>query len=190
MATSSDATVLLHSSRAGDRKALDELFSLTYDELKRAAHFRLGRGRAGETLNTTALVHEVYVRMVDQTRVEWADRAHFLAIASRAMRFVLIDHLRARSALKRGAAEEPVSLDSVEVEEAGAQSGSDLLALNEALERLGTLSPRLGQLVEYRFFGGLTHEEIAEVMGVSVRTVKRDWTRARTWLYEMLAGES
>jgi len=189
MATSSDATVLLHSSRAGDRKALDELFSLTYDELKRAAHFRLGRGRAGETLNTTALVHEVYVRMVDQTRVEWADRAHFLAIASRAMRFVLIDHLRARSALKRGAMEEPVSLDSVEVEEAGAQSGSDLLALNEALERLGTLSPRLGQLVEYRFFGGLTHEEIAEVMGVSVRTVKRDWTRARTWLYEMLAGE-
>jgi len=189
MATSSDATVLLHSSRAGDRQALDELFSLTYEELKRAAHFRLGRGRAGETLNTTALVHEVYVRMVDQTRVEWADRAHFLAIASRAMRFVLIDHLRARSALKRGAAEEPVSLDSVEVEEAGVQSGSDLLALNEALERLGTLSPRLGQLVEYRFFGGLTHEEIAEVMGVSVRTVKRDWTRARTWLYEMLATE-
>ena len=189
MTTSRDATVLLHSSRAGDRKALDELFSLTYDELKRAAHFKLGRGRVGETLNTTALVHEIYVRLVDQTRVEWADRAHFLAIASRAMRFVLVDHLRARSALKRGARKEPVPLDAIEVEDAGVQAGSDLLALNEALDRLGNLSPRLGQLVEYRFFGGLTHEEIAEVMGVSVRTVKRDWMRARTWLYEMLTDE-
>jgi len=189
MTTSRDATVLLHSSRAGDRQALDELFSLTYEELKRAARFRLGRVRVGETLNTTALVHEIYVRLVDQSRVEWADRAHFVAIASRAMRFVLIDHLRARSALKRGALEELVPIEAVEVEEAGTQTASDLLALNEALERLESLSPRLGQLVEYRFFGGLTHEEIAEVMGVSVRTVKRDWTRARTWLYEMLSSE-
>ncbi|HEY8483210.1 MAG TPA: sigma-70 family RNA polymerase sigma factor [Longimicrobiales bacterium] len=189
MATSRDATVLLHSSREGDRQALDELFALTYDELKRAARFRLGRGRAGETLNTTALVHEIYMRLVDQTRVEWADRAHFLAIASRAMRFVLIDHLRARSALKRGALGELVPIEAIEVEEAGAQTESDLLALNEALERLGSLSPRLGQLVEYRFFGGLTYEEIAEVMGISVRTVKRDWMRARTWLYEMLTEE-
>ena len=189
MTTTRDATVLLHSSRAGDRQALNELFALTYDELKRAAHFRLGRGRVGETLNTTALVHEIYVRLVDQSRVEWADRTHFVAIASRAMRFVLIDHLRARSALKRGGLEEPVPIDGIEVAEAGAQTGSDLLALNEALERLGSLSPRLGQLVEYRFFGGLTHEEIAEVMDLSVRTVKRDWTRARTWLYEMLSSE-
>lgn len=189
MTTTRDATVLLHSSRAGDRQALNELFALTYDELKRAAHFRLGRGRVGETLNTTALVHEIYVRLVDQSRVEWADRTHFVAIASRAMRFVLIDHLRARSALKRGGLEEPVPIDGIEVAEAGAQTGSDLLALNEALERLGSLSPRLGQLVEYRFFGGLTHEEIAEVMDLSVRTVKRDWTRARTWLYEMLSSD-
>jgi RNA polymerase sigma factor (TIGR02999 family) len=184
-----DATVLLHSSRAGDRQALDELFSLTYEELRRVARYRLGHGQVGATLNTTALVHEIYVRLVDQTRVEWADRAHFLAIASRAMRYVLIDYLRSRSALKRGALMEPVPIDAVEVEDAGVQSGTDLLALNQALERLGELSPRLGQLVEYRFFGGLTHGEIAEVMGISERTVKRDWTRARTWLYEMLSTE-
>jgi RNA polymerase sigma factor (TIGR02999 family) len=190
MTTSRDAIVLLHSSRAGSRQALDELFTLTYDELKRAARYRLGRRRAGETLNTTVLVHELYVRLVDQSRVHWADRAHFLAIASRAMRFVLIDHLRARSALKRGAMEEVVPIDAIQVEEAGARTGGDLLALNEALERLGSLSPRLGQLIEYRFFGGLTHEEIAEVTGVSVRTVKRDWTRARTWLYEMLSSDA
>lgn len=189
METSRDATALLHSSRAGDRQALDELFTLTYDELKRAARYRLGRNRAGETLTTTALVHEAYVRLVDQSRVQWVDRAHFLAIASRAMRFVLIDHLRARAALKRGALEEAVSIEDIQVAEAGPRTGSDLLALNEALERLGSLSPRLGQLVEYRFFGGLTHEEIAEVMGLSVRTVKRDWTRARAWLYEMIHPE-
>jgi RNA polymerase sigma factor (TIGR02999 family) len=189
METSRDATALLHSSRAGDRRALDELFTLTYDELKRAARHRLGRIRAGETLTTTALVHEAYVRLVDQSRVEWVDRAHFLAIASRAMRFVLIDHLRARAALKRGALEEPVAIEDIQVVDAGPQTDSDLLALNEALERLGSLSPRLGQLIEYRFFGGLTHEEIAEVMGLSVRTVKRDWTRARAWLYEMIHPE-
>lgn len=189
METSRDATALLHSSRAGDRQALDELFTLTYDELKRAARYRLGRIRAGETLTTTALVHEAYVRLVDQSRVQWVDRAHFLAIASRAMRFVLIDHLRARAALKRGALEDPVAIEDIQVAEAGPRMGSDLLALNEALERLGSLSPRLGQLIEYRFFGGLTHEEIAEVMGVSVRTVKRDWTRARAWLYEMIHPE-
>lgn len=189
METSRDATALLHSSRAGDRQALDELFTLTYDELKRAARYRLGRNRAGETLTTTALVHEAYVRLVDQSRVQWVDRAHFLAIASRAMRFVLIDHLRARAALKRGALEEAVSIEDIQVAEAGPRTASDLLALNEALERLGSLSPRLGQLVEYRFFGGLTHEEIAEVMGLSVRTVKRDWTRARAWLYEMIHPE-
>ena len=189
METSRDATALLHSSRAGDRQALDELFTLTYDELKRAARYRLGRNRAGETLTTTALVHEAYVRLVDQSRVQWVDRAHFLAIASRAMRFVLIDHLRARAALKRGALEEPLPIEDIQVAEAGPRTGSDLLALNEALERLGSLSPRLGQLIEYRFFGGLTHEEIAEVMGLSVRTVKRDWTRARAWLYEMIHPE-
>ena len=189
MKSSPDATALLHSSRAGDRRALDDLFTLTYDELKRAARFRLGRIRAGETLTTTALVHEAYVRLIDQTRVQWVDRAHFLAIASRAMRFVLIDHVRARAALKRGALEEPVTIEGIQVAEAGPRTDSDLLALNEALERLGSLSPRLGQLIEYRFFGGLTHEEIAEVMGLSVRTVKRDWTRARAWLYEMIHPE-
>lgn len=186
MATSRDATLLLHSCRTGDREALDDLFALTYDELKRAAHFRLGRHRPGETLHTTVLVHEAYVRLVDQTRVQWQDRAHFLAIASRAMRFVLVDHLRARSALKRGAREEPITLDRIQVAEAHGEGMPDLLSLNQALERLEGFDERLGRLVEYRFFGGLTHEEIAEAMGTSVRTVKRDWTRARTWLYELM----
>src|SRR5690606_7838933 len=105
------------------------------------------------------------------------------------MRLVLSAHLRARAALKRGALEEPLPIEDIQVAEAGPRTGSDLLALNEALERLGSLSPRLGQLIEDRFFGGLTHEEIAEVMGLSVRTVKRDWTRARAWLYEMIHPE-
>src|SRR5690554_2406874 len=119
METSRDATALLHSSRAGDRRALDELFTLTYDELKRVARYRLGRMRAGETLSTTALVHEAYVRLVDQSRVQWVDRAHFLAIAARAMLFVLIDHLRARAALKRGALEDPVPIEDIQVAETG-----------------------------------------------------------------------
>jgi RNA polymerase sigma factor (TIGR02999 family) len=183
-----DHTDLLHSARSGSRAAFDELFALAYDELKRAAHHRLARNRAGETLSTTVLVHEAYVRLVDQSRAQWVDRAHFLALASRAMRFVLIDHVRARRAQKRGGGAYEVRLDEVEL--AAEAQGPDLLALHEALERLTAFSPRLGRLVEFRFFGGLTYEEIAEAAGTSVPTVKRDWVRARAWLFQAMRAET
>ena len=180
-------TTLLQAARAGDRDAFDELFSLAYDELRRAAHHRLSRNRAGETLNTTVLVHEAYVRLVDGARAEWVDRAHFLALASRAMRFVLIDHVRSAGAEKRGGGMVGVSLDDVEL---GTTQDHDLLALNEALEQLSSYSPRLAQVVEYRFFGGLTYEENAEAAGVSVPTVKRDWVRARAWLFDAMKTDT
>ena len=173
---------------AEHRQDFDELFAVAYDELRRAAHHRLGRRRPGETLSTTVLVHEAYVRLADHTRARWVDRAHFLAVASRAMRFVLIDHVRAGAAGKRGGGAERIPLDAVQV--AAGEPEPDLLALHEALERLSELSPRLGRLVEYRFFGGLTYEEIAGVTGLSVPTVKRDWTRARTWLFQEMRSPS
>jgi RNA polymerase sigma factor (TIGR02999 family) len=181
-----DRTHLLHAAPTSEREAFDALFALAYDELRRAAHFRLGRRRTGETLSTTVLVHEAYVRLVDQSRARWVDRAHFLAIASRAMRFVLIDYLRAGAAEKRGGGggAERIPLDEVQV--AAGEPEPDLMALHEALEQLSEFSPRMAQLVEYRFFGGLTYDEIAEVTGLSVPTVKRDWTRARAWLFRAM----
>lgn len=184
---SQDTTTLLQAVRAGDRDAFDSLFALAYDELRRAAHQRLSRNRPGETLNTTVLVHEAYVRLVDGARAEPVDRAHFLALASRAMRFVLIDHVRSGAAEKRGGGLVNVSFDDVQI--AAPSSGSDLLALNEALEKLSEYSPRLGQVVEYRFFGGLTYEEIAAATGASVPTVKRDWVRARAWLFDAMQAD-
>jgi RNA polymerase sigma factor (TIGR02999 family) len=179
-------TTLLKAARAGDRAAFDEVFSLAYDELRRAAHQRLSGNRVGETLNTTVLVHEAYVRLVDGARAEWVDRAHFLALASRAMRYVLIDHLRSAGAEKRGGGMVGVSLDDVEL---GTTQDHDLLALNEALEQLARYSPRLAQVVEYRFFGGLTYEEIAAAIDVSIPTVKRDWVRARAWLFDAMKSD-
>jgi len=187
MPTPTSSTELLEAARAGDSRAFDQLFALLYDELRHAAHMRLARQRAGETLNTTALVHEAYLRLVDQTRARWEDRAHFLALASRAMRFVLVDHVRSRTAQKRGGAGWDVPLDAVQI--AAESRSADLLALDEALEKLAEFSPRLAQLVEYRFFGGLTHEEIAEITGMSVPTVKRDWARARTWLFRAMQAD-
>lgn len=184
MSTLTGNTELLLAASARDREAFDHAFGLVYEELRRAAHQRLVRYRPGQTLNTTALVHEAYLRLVDQSRIRWKDRTHFLALASRAMRHILIDYARARTAQKRGGAAQEVPLDAVQVAAAG--SAADLLALNEALEQLSRFSSRLAQLVEYRFFGGLTHEEIADVLGVSVPTVKRDWARARTWLFRAM----
>jgi RNA polymerase sigma factor (TIGR02999 family) len=181
-----ETTQLLLASRAGDREAFDRLFGRVYDELRQIAHQRLLRHRPGHTLSTTVLVHEAYLKLVDQARAEVQDRAHFLALASRAMRFILVDHARAQAAQKRGGGEQPVPLDAVQI--AAREPIADMLALDEALERLGRFSERQSQLVEYRFFGGLSYEEIAEVTGTSVRTVKRDWTRARTWLYSYMRG--
>ncbi|HEX6927407.1 MAG TPA: sigma-70 family RNA polymerase sigma factor [Longimicrobiaceae bacterium] len=188
MASQPDTTQLLRDVRGGSRAAFDHLYAHVYEDLRQAAHQRLARYRSGQTLNTTALVHEAYLRLVDQSRMEWQDRAHFLALASRAMRFILIDHVRSRTAQKRGGAEEAVPIESVQL--AVDEQAADLLALNEALEQLSAYSSRLAQLVEYRFFGGLTYEEIASVTDLSVPTVKRDWARARAWLFRAMRPES
>lgn len=179
-----DLARLLPASRGGEHEAFDLLFAQLYDELRRIAHQRLRRYRPGETFGTTALVHEAYLRLVGQTRLEWSDRAHFFALASRVMRSVLVNYAEAQSALKRGGGVPDIPLDAVQV--AVEDQSTDLLALHEALEELGRVSPRLGRLVECRFFGGMSYEEIAEVTGLSVPTVKRDWARAKAWLCRFL----
>jgi RNA polymerase sigma factor (TIGR02999 family) len=176
-----ETTRLLAAARSGDREAFDLLFERVYAELREIARQRLRRQRPGDTLNTTALVHEAYLRLVDQAGAGASDRAHFLALASRAMRFILVDHARAQQAQKRGGGQQDIPLDEVQV--AANRPAADLLALDDALERLRRFSDRQCQLVEYRFFGGMSYDEIAEVMGVSLRTVKRDWAKARTWLF-------
>lgn len=181
MAPDHDTSRLLVAARGGDRDAFDLLYSRVYAELRQIAHVRLRRHQPNQTLNTTALVHEAYLKLVDHAGASVADRAHFLALASRAMRFVLVDHARARRMQKRGGGQADVPLDRIQV--AADEPVADLLALDQALDRLHRVSDRQGRLVEYRFFGGLEYEEIAEVMGLSVRTVKRDWVKARTWLY-------
>jgi RNA polymerase sigma factor (TIGR02999 family) len=178
----SETTRLLLAARDGDREAFDRLYERVYAELHQIAHQRLSRHRPGQTLNTTALVHEAYLRLVDQTGSRPGDRVHFMALASRAMRFILVDYARARAVQKRGGGQEELPLDRIQV--ADHQPGAaDLVVLDQALERLRERSDRQGQLVEYRFFGGLSYEEISQVMGLSVRTVKREWTKARTWLH-------
>lgn len=164
--------------------ALDALYAQVYDELRRLAHNQRARQGASETLNTTALVHEAYLRLAEGDGATWNDRAHFLALAARAMRFVVVDHARARVADKRGGGLRAISLDEAQLPPD--HRAEDLLAIDEALTRLEGHDPRLGQLVQLRFFAGLTYEEIAEVVGLSVPTVKRDWARARAWLYRFM----
>ena len=149
-------------------------------------HRQLAHERPGHTLETGALVHETYLKLVDQTRVEWRDRAHFFRVAAWAMRRILVDYARKYRALRRGGGRQPVTLDE---EEAGlAERGETLIALNDALDRLAKLNQRLSQVVECRYFGGLTEEETAEALGVTTRTVQRDWAKARGWLYLELRG--
>jgi RNA polymerase sigma factor (TIGR02999 family) len=177
---------LIRGVRAGDRTEFDRLFTSVYDELRRVAHRQLRDRRPGQTLDTTALIHETYLRMVDQTRAEWADRAHFFAYASRAMRAVLVDYARRQNSAKRGGGQPRFSLDDrdLPVEE----QGEFLLALDEALTSLAGMSERLARTVECRFFGGMTEEETAEALQVSDRTVRRDWLKAKAWLYAELSG--
>ena len=179
-----DTTQLLRAARAGDREAFDRLFGHVYDDLRRIAHQRLQRHRRGETMSTTALVHEVYLRLVDQNGADARDRAHFFALAARAMRFILVDYARARVAKKRGGGAAVVPLEAIQV--AADERAADVIALHEALDVLARRNERLSRMVEYRFFGGLSYEEIAEVVGCSVPTVKRDWGRARAWLYHSM----
>lgn len=182
-----DTTRLLRAARQGDRTAFDGLYAHLYGELNDLARQRLARFRPGQTLDTSALVHEAYLRLVDQTQVELQDRDHFLALASRAMRFIVVDHARARSAAKRGGGAIPVTLERASP--AAAEEAEDVMALDEALTALEAMDARLGQVVELRFFGGLTHDEIARITGRSVPTVKRDWTRARAWLFRFMTKE-
>ena len=179
-----DITGLLLAWRAGDADAFDRLFPLVYDQLRRIAHHQLGRERTGHTLDSTGLVHEAYLKLVDQTRVQWTDRVHFFAVAAQVMRRVLVDYARRLRAEKRGGAPRRVSLtDAVLVAE---QRADTLVALDEALTKLTGVDERLSRLVECRFFGGLTEEETAEVLGVTARTVRRDWTKAKGWLHRAL----
>jgi RNA polymerase sigma factor (TIGR02999 family) len=183
--SSPGTTQLLLRVREGSREAFDSLFARTYDELRRLARRRLRGFQPGQTLDTTGLVHEAYLALVDQSRIELADRAHFLALASRALRFILINRAESRRAAKRGSGLAPVPLDDVDAA-AGGMDPEALLALNEALDRLAAYDERLARLVECRFFGGLSYQEIAEATGLSVPTVKRDWTRAQGWLHRLL----
>ncbi len=178
-------TELLQRAEAGDLTAPDLVYSMVYDNLRLLARRQLRREAEGHSLSTTALVHEVYLKLVDQRRSQVRDRAHFFAIAATAMRRILVDHARRHGAVKRGAGAKRVPLETVEglaVDE----RAELLVALDAALVRLAALDPRQAKVIECRFFGGLTEQETAEVLGTSVRTVKRDWTKARSWLYDSL----
>ncbi len=191
MPTQNDATELLIALSRGDRGALNELVPLVYDELRAIARQRLRYERATHTLNTTGLVHEAYLKLIQLDRVQWQSRAHFLAIAAQAMRNILVSHARSRKRLKRGggAAHAPLDeaedLPAVELPEAEADR---ILALDGALDRLAELNPRHARVVECRFFGGMSVEETAIALEVSEATAKRDWALLRRWLARELAG--
>ena len=176
-----DVTRLLGECADGDRDAFERLVPLVYDDLRRIARRRLAAEQTGHTLDTTAVVHEAYLKLVDQATATWQDRAHFFAVAARVIRHVLVDHARARNAAKRGG--DAIRVPLREDLDGGAPDMVDLLALDEALERLGRHDPRLVQVVEYRFFGGMTLRDTAQALGVSRRTAVRDWKRARAYLY-------
>lgn len=185
MTAEQKATDLLDDLRAGNRDALDRITVLLYDELREIAHrHRFAHGEMA-SLVTTALVHEAYLKLVDQSRAKWNDRAHFLALAAVAMRHILADRAKARVAAKRGGKQVAITLDE-ELIASDDQPGA-LLQIDDAIDRLEAIDPRLARVVECRFFGGLTHEEIAEVLGVTVRTVERDWVKARMLLRDDLS---
>lgn len=177
-------TQLLLDLSEGQAQAADELVPLLYQDLRRIAHNHLYRERADHTLSTTALVHEAYLKLIDQDRAQWQNRAHFFATASNAMRRILVDYARRRRAEKRGGSYEKVALtDALMMAESRSE---DLLALDEALNQLAHFDPRAAQIVEYRFFGGLKVEETATVLGISPTTVKRDWHMAKVWLFQAM----
>jgi len=180
-----EVSALLRAWTDGDERALAQLTPIVYDELRQLAHRYMKRERAGHSLQTTALVNEVYMRLVDYKRMHWQDRAHFLAVSAQAMRRILVDHAR-RHNPKRGGDVEHVQLDATAV--ICPDRSSDLVSLDDALKALGERAPRKAKVVELRFFGGLSVDETAEVLHVSSTTVMREWKSARAWLYRELAG--
>jgi RNA polymerase sigma-70 factor, ECF subfamily len=185
--TRQKVTQLLGDWSGGDERALEKLFPLVEPELHRLAHHYMSRERAGHTLQTTAILHEAYLRLVDNTKPAWQGRTHFIAAAAQLMRRILVDHARERHSLKRGGDALKVTLDEAAlVTEARSE---ELLAVDEALDRLAAQDPRKSHIVELRYFGGLTVEETAEYLKLSQRTVEREWTMAKAWLYRALSGE-
>jgi RNA polymerase sigma factor (TIGR02999 family) len=188
-----DALIALRESAASARTgaraaALERLAPLVYGELRGIAHRQLEVERPDHTLSTTALVHEAYLKLVDQTRASWEDRAQFFAVAARIMRRILVDYARRHRALRRGGARRPASLDDAGAV-AVAERAEEVIALDEALERLALLDERLSRVVECRYFAGLTEEETAQALGVTRRTVARDWVKAKGWLYKQLRSD-
>jgi RNA polymerase sigma-70 factor, ECF subfamily len=181
-------TQLLAEWSEGNQSALDELYPLVYEELHRLARRYMSRERKGHTLQTTALINEAYVRLVDQKNVRWANRSHFFAISAQIMRRILIDHARRHAYAKRGGGAKQVSLEEAAI--VAPDQASELVRLDEALKTLAKMDERRCHVVELRYFGGLSNEEIAGVLNVSENTVTRDWNLARAWLHQQLAGSA
>lgn len=184
MPASQNVTEMLRDWRNGDQEALGKLIPMVYDELRRQAAGYLRRERSGHTLQTTALIHEAYLRLINQQNIDWQNRAHFYAIAARLMRQILVDHARKRQATKRGGSGLKIPLEEAMVISSGRDV--DLVALDEALTRLAALDPQQSRIVELRYFSGLSVEETAEALGVSSRTVRRDWNVAKAWLRQQI----
>ena len=182
-----EVTLLLGEWSGGDQDALEKLIPLIQPELHRLAHHYMSRERPGQTLQTTALSNEAFLRLVDNPRRDWQNRTHFVAAASQLMRRIMVDRARERRALKRGGDAMKVSLDEAVI--VSEERAEELLALDEALEKLAAQDPRKGQIVELRYFGGLTTEETADFLKISHRTVRREWRMAKVWLYCALSGE-
>jgi len=184
--SSPEITQLLVKWRNGDQAALDRLAQTVQGELRQIAHRALSRQPRGQTLQTADLVNEAYLRLLGQSDIDWQNRAHFYAVAARVMRFVLVDRARAKSYAKRGGGGTPISLDEAMV--VTPERPDDLLALDEALERLAQIDEQKSRIVEMRYFAGMSVEEVAEALGIAAITVKREWARAKAWLYRELGG--
>jgi RNA polymerase sigma factor (TIGR02999 family) len=184
---SQNVTDLLINWGEGDKEALDQLVPLVYEELRRQAARYLRRERVGHTLQTTALIHEAYLRLVDQTNVRWQNRAQFFGIAAKLMRRILVDHARTKKRAKRGGSDVRVSFTEAKISEKVQEL--DVVALDEALDRLAEIDEQQSKIVELRFFSGLTVEETAEVLAISPATVKRDWSVAKAWLHREISSD-
>ena len=185
MSSTHEVTELLTAWSGGDKAALDKLMPLIHQELRRLAHHYMSRERTGHTMQTTALVNEAYLRLVNREGVNWQNRAHFFAIASQLMRHILVDHARSHAYAKRGGGAQTISLDEAMV--VSQERAADVVALDDVLKELAHIDPQQSRIVELRFFGGLTIEETAVVLGLSPATIKREWSTARAWLYHELA---